>query len=48
MYAVPTIVEPMSWIKTVVLSFCFILGSHIFVRRAIKNLHWQDALSMKE
>jgi len=48
MYAVPTIVEPISWIKTAVLSFGFILGAHIFVKRAITRLHWQDALSMKE
>ncbi|MBW1784456.1 MAG: FtsX-like permease family protein, partial [Deltaproteobacteria bacterium] len=48
MYAVPTIVAHMSWVKTVVLSFGFILGAHFFVRRAIKRLHWQDALSMKE
>ena len=48
MYSVATIVEPMSWIKTVILSFAFIFASHIFVRRAIVRLHWQDALSMKE
>jgi len=48
MYSVPTLVAPMSWVKTVVLSFCFILAAHIFVRRAILRLHWQDALSMKE
>jgi hypothetical protein len=44
----PTLVAPVSWVKTVVLSFAFILGAHIFVRRAIQRLHWQDALSMKE
>jgi len=48
MYAVPTIVEPISWIKTVVISFLFILGAHFFVRNAIHRLKWQDALSMKE
>ncbi len=48
MYAVPTIVAPVSWVKTVILSFVFIFVSHIFVRRTIKRLHWQDALSMKE
>ena len=48
MYAVPTIVEPMSWIKTVLLSFGFILGAHFFVRRAIRKLDWENALSMKE
>ncbi len=48
MYRVPTIVEPMSWVKTVILSFIFILGAHVFVRKAIQRLHWQDALSMKE
>jgi putative ABC transport system permease protein len=48
MYSMPTLVAPVSWVKTVVLSFAFILGAHIFVRRAIQRLHWQDALSMKE
>ena len=48
MYAVPTIVAHASWIKTVILSFIFIFASHIFVRRGIRRLHWQDALSMKE
>ncbi len=48
MYAVPTIVAPISWIKTVVISFLFILGAHFFVRNAIRRLKWQDALSMKE
>ena len=48
MYSVPTIVAPVSWVKTVILSFGFILGAHIFVRRAIRHLRWQDALSMKE
>lgn len=48
MYAVPTVVASVSWVKTVVVSFAFILASHIFVRRAIKRLHWQDALRMKE
>jgi len=48
MYAVPTVVTSASWVKTVVLSFAFIFASHLFVRRAIKRLHWQDALSMKE
>ncbi len=48
MYSVATIVQPISWIKTVVLSAGFILGAHLFVHRAIKRLKWQDALSMKE
>jgi len=48
MYSVPTIVAPVSWVKTVVLSFAFILGAHVFVKIAIKRLHWQDALNMKE
>lgn len=48
MYSVPTIVAPFSWIKTVVLSFVFILGAHFFVRKAIRSLNWQEALSMKE
>ena len=48
MYSVPTIVAPVSWVKTVVLSFGFILAAHVFVKSDIKRLHWQDALSMKE
>jgi len=48
MYTVPTVVASASWVKTVVVSFAFILASHIFVRRAIQRLHWQEALSMKE
>ncbi len=48
MYAVPAIVASASWAKAVVLSFLFIFASHIFVRRTIRRLHWQDALSMKE
>ena len=48
MYSVPTVIEPISWVKTVMISIVFILGAHIFVRRAIRKLHWQDALSMKE
>lgn len=48
MYSVPTLIEPVSFVKTVVISFVFILGAHTFVRRSIHKLHWQDALSMKE
>jgi len=48
MYSVPTIVAPVSWVKTVVLSFGFILAAHVLVKEEVKRLHWQDALSMKE
>lgn len=48
LYEVPTVVDPVSWIKTLMLSLSFILGAHGIVHREIKHLHWQDALSMKE
>ena len=46
-YTMPCIVSGASWVWTIVLAMIFVLISHIFVKRAIKRLNWEEALAMK-
>ena len=48
MYAMPAVVQPVSWVYCVVLALAFVLLSQLVVQRAIAKLDWNQALAMKE
>lgn len=48
MYAMPCVVNPQSWIISVVLAIVFVLLCQCIIQRTISRLNWNEALSMKE
>ena len=48
MYAMPAVVDSVSWVYCVVLALAFVLLSQLVVQRAIAKLDWNQALAMKE
>ena len=48
MYAMPAVVNPVSWLYCVGLALAFVLVSQLVVQRSIAKLDWNQALAMKE
>ncbi len=48
MYCTPCIIQPLSWVYSIILAFSFIVVSYLIIQRAINKLNWSDALKMKE
>jgi len=48
MYSMPCVINPSSWVWTVVLAFLFVFGAHWVVQKSISRLKWGEALAMKE
>ena len=47
-YSMPSVVYPMTWVYTLLLTVFFVLASHVIVQRSITRQNWPEALSMKE
>ncbi len=48
MYSMPCVIDPQSWIVSVVLAIVFVLLCQCIIQRSISRLNWNEALSMKE
>lgn len=48
LFRMPFVIQPSSWVVTVVLGLAFTLLAHLPVQRAINKMDWLTALSVKE
>ncbi len=48
MYSMPCVINPGSWIISIVLAVVFVLLCQVVIQRSILKLNWNEALSMKE
>ncbi|NOZ20519.1 MAG: FtsX-like permease family protein [Planctomycetes bacterium] len=48
MFSMPCVINPISWLWTVVLAVAFVIAAHLIVQRCINRLNWPEALAMKE
>lgn len=47
-FCMPCVVNPETWINSLILAFAFVIIAYLIIQRTINRLNWGEALKMKE